>query len=66
MPQAYFEQDLFFLFFFVRFDAVIIKQPSSFSFDKKVIKSCKILENKESPLSIPPHEFEKMLVVQWD
>ena len=34
---------LFFLFFLFKYDEVIIKQPSSCSFGKKVVKILKIL-----------------------
>ena len=56
-------RSFYFLFFLLRYYAVFIKQPSCCSFGKK---SCKMLENflenKESPLSSPLHEFGKILV----
>ena len=51
------------MFSLLRYDTVILKQPISYSFSRKVLKSCKILKNKKSPLPNSPHEFGKMLVV---
>ena len=42
----------FFVFLF-KYNETIIKQPSSCSLGKKVVKNCKILENKKSVLSSP-------------
>ena len=51
----------FILFFLFKYDAEIIKQPSSCSFGKKkIVKFWKI--NNHLGL-VPPHEFGKVLVV---
>ena len=52
----------YFVLYFFKYDAVIIKNPSV----TLLIKSCKIFGNKKSPLSSPHHEFGKMLVVFGD
>ena len=56
----------FVCFSYLKYDEVIIKQPSSCSFGIKVVKLTKFLKifkNKKSPLSSSPHEFGKVLVV---
>ena len=56
----------FCLFFLFKYDEIIIKQPSSCNFGKKVVKlkkNLKIFKNKNHRCLVPPHEFGEVSVV---